>query len=82
MYQLTDVIDINTMQTKKEAWNIIGKDYELSELEVGKPATLSNLSDSHVYHRVTKTSIVEDIKESLREICLVAKDTMYFLKKY
>jgi hypothetical protein len=82
MYQLTDVIDTNTMQTKKDAWNLIGKDFELHDAEVGKQAKLNNMSDAHMYHRVTKTSIVDSVKKSFKDVCLVAKDTMYILKKY
>jgi hypothetical protein len=82
MYQLTDVLDINTMKTKREAWNLLGKDFELQDVEVGKRAKLNNMSDSHIYHRVTKTSIISGIRESLKEISLIAHDTMYVLKKY
>lgn len=82
MYQLTDVLDINEMKTKKDMSHIIGKDFEIESVEVGKPATLNNLSDSHLYHRVVKTSIIDNVKESFKEISLIAKDTMYILKKY
>lgn len=82
MYQLTDVLDVDTMQTKREAWHLIGKDYELHDVEVGKQARLQNLSDAHMYRRVTRTSVLDGIKESIKEICLVAQDTMYILKKY
>jgi hypothetical protein len=82
MYQLTDVLDVNDMRTKKDALHIIGKDFELEDVEVGKQAKLNNISDAHMFYRVTKTSIIDSVKESFREVNLVAKDTMYILRKY
>jgi hypothetical protein len=82
MYQLKDVLDINTMTTKKDAWHLIGKDYEVDSVEVGKVAKLRNLSDAHIYHRVTRTTIIDSVRDSLKELRLVAQDTMYILKKY
>jgi hypothetical protein len=81
MYQLSDVLDKYTMQSKRDCWYLIGKDFELHNVGVGRQVLLQNISDSHIYHRVTKTSVIENIKDSLKEISLVAKDTIYILRK-
>lgn len=81
MYKLTDVLDVDSMETKREAWNIIGKEYNVEQLRVGKQAILENLTDSHMYHRVMKTSIIDSIKESFKELHVIAKDSVYVLKK-
>ena len=82
MYQLTEVLDKNDMQSKKDFWHMLGKDFEIEDVEVGRQAKLSNISDSHMFHRVTKTSIIDNVKESFKEISLITQDAIFFLKKY
>lgn len=82
MYQLIDVLDVENMQTRKDKLHLIGKDFEVDDVGVGKQARLNNMSDAHMFRRVERTSIIDNVKESFKEISLIAKDTMYILKKY
>jgi hypothetical protein len=81
MYQLTEVLEADGMKSKKDAWHMIGKEYDIGNVTVGEKATLDNLTDSHMYRRVLKTSIIDNVKDSMKELKLFARDAIYILKK-
>lgn len=81
MYVLTDVVNKEQMDTKREALHIIGKEFDVRGAEVGRQAILDNLTDAHMYRRITRTPIIDSIKESLKELHIIAQDAVYILKK-
>lgn len=79
MYKLSDVIDDNGNFIRDKI-HLIGKEFE-PEIEVGKQAVLNNISDAHIYRRVERTSIVDRVVETVRELQLITRDATYFLRK-